>query len=204
MDRNIAPGAGPLYEDPLLLPSEKELTGLILNHGLSLLEFESDSEYFDSQGCVTVADFIRDALEADGHEFGNTILRKIYNEYFDFYDSNPDMTQDDILRTMLNGEDTSLADEVASMLSMKHELTVKGLRNSMTATSSFLVMTVPKAILVYKLLRVKKKEIELAEALQRLRREDGDNIKEQFEILQQVQKVNMIRKTISERLGRVQ
>lgn len=204
MDRNIAPGARPLYEDPLLLPSEKELTGLILNHGLSLLEFESDSEYFDSQGCVTVADFIRDALEADGHEFGNTILRKIYNEYFDFYDSNPDMTQDDIVRTMLNGEDTRLADEVASMLSMKHELTVKGLRNSMTATSSFLVMTVPKAILVYKLLRVKKKEIELAESLQRLRREDGDNIKEQFEILQQVQKVNMIRKTISERLGRVQ
>ncbi len=204
MDRNIAPGAGPLYEDPLLFPSEKELTGLILNHGLSLLEFESDSEYFDSQGCVTVADFIRDALEADGHEFGNTILRKIYNEYFDFYDSNPDMTQDDIVRTMLNGEDTRLADEVASMLSMKHELTVKGLRNSMTATSSFLVMTVPKAILVYKLLRVKKKEIELAESLQRLRRAGGDNIKEQFEILQQVQKVNMIRKTISERLGRVQ
>ena len=204
MDRNIAPGARPLYEDPLLLPSEKELTGLILNHGLSLLEFESDSEYFDSQGCVTVADFIRDALEADGHEFGNTILRKIYNEYFDFYDSNPDMTQDDIVRTMLNGEDTRLADEVASMLSMKHELTVKGLRNSMTATSSFLVMTVPKAILVYKLLRVKKKEIELAESLQRLRRAGGDNIKEQFEILQQVQKVNSIRKTISERLGRVQ
>ncbi|MGM9768747.1 MAG: DNA primase [Candidatus Cryptobacteroides sp.] len=202
--RNIAPDAKPLYEDPLLLPSEKELTGLILNHGLSLLEFESDSEYFDSQGCVTVADFIRDALEADSHEFGNTILRKIYNEYFDLYDSNPDLTQDDIVRTMLNGEDARLADEVASMLSMKHELTVKGLRNSMTATSSFLVMTVPKAILVYKLLRVKKKELELAEVLQRLRREGGDNIKEQFEILQQVQKVNMIRKTISERLGRVQ
>ncbi|MGM9790221.1 MAG: DNA primase [Candidatus Cryptobacteroides sp.] len=196
--------AAPLYEDPLLLPSEKELAGLILNHGLSLLEFETDSEYYDSEGCVTVADFIRDALEADGHEFGNTVLRKIYDEYFDLYDGNPDMPQEDIVRSMLNGEDTRLADEVASMLSMKHELTVKGLRESMTATSSFLVMTVPKAILVYKLLRVKKKEIELAESLQRLRREGGDNIKEQFEILQQVQKVNMIRKTISERLGRVQ
>ena len=199
-----APKPEPLYEDPLLLPSEKELAGLILNHGMSELEFETDSEYYDPEGFVTVADFIRDALEVDGHQFSNSIMRKIYDEYFDLYDSSPDMTQEDIVRTILNGEDTSLADEAASMLSMRHELTVKDLLNSMTATSSFLVRTVPKAILVYKLLRVKKQELELAAALQKLRRQGGDNIKEQFGILQQVQKVNMMRKNISERLGRVQ
>ena len=199
-----APKPEPLYEDPLLLPSEKELAGLILNHGMSELEFETDSEYYDPEGFVTVADFIRDALEVDGHQFSNSIMRKIYDEYFDLYDSSPDMTQEDIVRTILNGEDTRLADEAASMLSMRHELTVKDLLNSMTATSSFLVRTVPKAILVYKLLRVKKQELELAAALQKLRRQDGDNIKEQFGILQQVQKVNMMRKKISERLGRVQ
>lgn len=199
-----APRPEPLYEDPLLLPSEKELTGLILNHGMSELEFETDSEYYDTEGFVTVADFIRDALEVDGHQFSNSILRKIYDEYFDLYDSSPDMTQEDIVRTILNGEDTRVADEAASMLSMKHELTVSGLRNSMTATSSFLVLTVPKAILVYKLQRVKKQELELASALQKLRKQGGDNIREQFDILQQVQKLNNIRKTISERLGRVQ
>ena len=199
-----APRPEPLYEDPLLLPSEKELAGLILNHGMSELEFETDSEYYDPEGFVTVADFIRDALEVDGHQFSNSIMRKIYDEYFDLYDSSPDMTQEDIVRTILNGEDTRLADEAASMLSMRHELTVKDLLNSMTATSSFLVRTVPKAILVYKLLRVKKQELELAAALQKLRRQGGDNIKEQFGILQQVQKVNMMRKKISERLGRVQ
>ena len=210
-DFNLSGNAGgaaqkpePLYEDPLLLPSEKELAGLILNHGMSELEFETDSEYYDPEGFVTVADFIRDALEVDGHQFSNSIMRKIYDEYFDLYDSSPDMTQEDIVRTILNGEDTSLADEAASMLSMRHELTVKDLLNSMTATSSFLVRTVPKAILVYKLLRVKKQELELAAALQKLRRQGGDNIKEQFGILQQVQKVNMMRKNISERLGRVQ
>ena len=199
-----APKPEPLYEDPLLLPSEKELAGLILNHGMSELEFETDSEYYDPEGFVTVADFIRDALEVDGHQFSNSIMRKIYDEYFDLYDSSPDMTQEDIVRTILNGEDTRLADEAASMLSMRHEITVKDLLNSMTATSSFLVRTVPKAILVYKLLRVKKQELELAAALQKLRRQGGDNIKEQFGILQQVQKVNMMRKNISERLGRVQ
>ena len=199
-----APKPEPLYEDPLLLPSEKELAGLILNHGMSELEFETDSEYYDPEGFVTVADFIRDALEVDGHQFSNSIMRKIYDEYFDLYDSSPDMTQEDIVRTILNGEDTRLADEAASMLSMRHELTVKDLLNSMPATSSFLVRTVPKAILVYKLLRVKKQELELAAALQKLRRQGGDNIKEQFGILQQVQKVNMMRKNISERLGRVQ
>lgn len=199
-----APKPEPLYEDPLLLPSEKELTGLILNHGMSELEFETDSEYYDPEGFVTVADFIRDGLEVDGHQFSNSIMRKIYDEYFDLYDSSPDMTQEDIVRTILNGEDTRVADEAASMLSMKHELTVSGLRNSMTATSSFLVLTVPKAILVYKLQRVKKQELELASALQKLRKQGGDNIREQFDILQQVQKLNNIRKTISERLGRVQ
>ena len=199
-----APKPEPLYEDPLLLPSEKELAGLILNHGMSELEFETDSEYYDPEGFVTVADFIRDALEVDGHQFSNSIMRKIYDEYFDLYDSSPDMTQEDIVRTILNGEDTRVADEAASMLSMKHELTVSGLRNSMTATSSFLVLTVPKAILVYKLQRVKKQELELAAALQKLRKQGGDNIREQFDILQQVQKLNNIRKTISERLGRVQ
>lgn len=199
-----APRPEPLYEDPLLLPSEKELTGLILNHGMSELEFETDSEYYDPEGFVTVADFIRDGLEVDGHQFSNSIMRKIYDEYFDLYDSSPDMTQEDIVRTILNGEDTRVADEAASMLSMKHELTVSGLRNSMTATSSFLVLTVPKAILVYKLQRVKKQELELAAALQKLRKQGGDNIREQFDILQQVQKLNNIRKTISERLGRVQ
>lgn len=199
-----APRPEPLYEDPLLLPSEKELTGLILNHGMSELEFETDSEYYDPEGFVTVADFIRDALEVDGHQFSNSIMRKIYDEYFDLYDSSPDMTQEDIVRAILNGEDTRVADEAASMLSMRHELTVSGLRNSMTATSSFLVLTVPKAILVYKLQRVKKQELELAAALQKLRKQGGDNIREQFDILQQVQKLNNIRKTISERLGRVQ
>ena len=199
-----APRPEPLYEDPLLLPSEKELTGLILNHGMSELEFETDSEYYDTEGFVTVADFIRDGLEVDGHQFSNSIMRKIYDEYFDLYDSSPDMTQEDIVRTILNGEDTRVADEAASMLSMRHELTVSGLRNSMTATSSFLVLTVPKAILVYKLQRVKKQELELAAALQKLRKQGGDNIREQFDILQQVQKLNNIRKTISERLGRVQ
>ena len=199
-----APRPEPLYEDPLLLPSEKELTGLILNHGMSELEFETDSEYYDPEGFVTVADFIRDGLEVDGHQFSNSIMRKIYDEYFDLYDSSPDMTQEDIVRTILNGEETLVADESASMLSMKHELTVSGLRNSMTATSSFLVLTVPKAILVYKLQRVKKQELELAAALQKLRKQGGDNIREQFDILQQVQKLNNIRKTISERLGRVQ
>ena len=199
-----APRPEPLYEDPLLLPSEKELTGLILNHGMSELEFETDSEYYDPEGFVTVADFIRDGLEVDGHQFSNSIMRKIYDEYFDLYDSSPDMTQEDIVRTILNGEDTRVADEAASMLSMRHELTVSGLRNSMTATSSFLVLTVPKAILVYKLQRVKKQELELASALQKLRKQGGDNIREQFDILQQVQKLNNIRKNISERLGRVQ
>lgn len=191
------------FESPVLQPSEKDLLGFILRNGMSLLEFESDSPYYEEEGAVPVADFIRDAL--DGHEFANTSYRRVYDEYFRLYDDNPALTQTDIVRKLMDSPDRAMADMVADFVEERYQLTVKNFKDSMTAESSHLVLNVPKAILVYNSLRVKAQEMEITERLKELKHEEqtDDIMKEQFDLLIKLQKTAELRKSIVEKLGRV-
>lgn len=191
------------FESPVLQPSEKDLLGFILRNGMSPLEFESDSPYYDEEGAVPVADFIRDAL--DGHEFANTLYRRVYDEYFRLYDGDPALTQTDIVRKLMDSPDRAMADMVADFVEDRYQLTVKNFKDSMTAESSHLVLNVPKAILVYNSLRVKAQEIEITERLKELKHEEqtDDVMKEQFDLLIKLQKTAELRKSIVEKLGRV-
>ena len=191
------------FESPVLQPSEKDLLGFILRNGMSPLEFESDSPYYDEEGAVPVADFIRDAL--DGHEFANTLYRRVYDEYFRLYDGDPALTQTDIVRKLMDSPDRAMADMVADFVEDRYQLTVKNFKDSMTAESSHLVLNVPKAILVYNSLRVKAQEMEITERLKELKHEEqtDDVMKEQFDLLIKLQKTAELRKSIVEKLGRV-
>ena len=191
------------FESPVLQPSEKDLLGFILRNGMSPLEFESDSPYYEEEGAVPVADFIRDAL--DGHEFVNTLYRRVYDEYFRLYDGDPALTQTDIVRKLMDSPDRAMADMVADFVEERYQLTVKNFKDSMTAESSHLVLNVPKAILVYNSLRVKAQEMEITERLKELKHEEqtDDVMKEQFDLLIKLQKTAELRKSIVEKLGRV-
>ena len=191
------------FESPVLQPSEKDLLGFILRNGMSPLEFESDSPYYEEEGAVPVADFIRDAL--DGHEFANTLYRRVYDEYFRLYDGDPALTQTDIVRKLMDSPDRAMADMVADFVEDRYQLTVKNFKDSMTAESSHLVLNVPKAILVYNSLRVKAQEMEITERLKELKHEEqtDDVMKEQFDLLIKLQKTAELRKSIVEKLGRV-
>lgn len=191
------------FESPVLQPSEKDLLGFILRNGMSPLEFESDSPYYEEAGAVPVADFIRDAL--DGHEFANTLYRRVYDEYFRLYDGDPALTQTDIVRKLMDSPDRAMADMVADFVEERYQLTVKNFKDSMTAESSHLVLNVPKAILVYNSLRVKAQEMEITERLKELKHEEqtDDVMKEQFDLLIKLQKTAELRKSIVEKLGRV-
>ena len=191
------------FESPVLQPSEKDLLGFILRNGMSPLEFESDSPYYDEEGAVPVADFIRDAL--DGHEFANTLYRRVYDEYFRLYDGDPALTQTDIVRKLMDSPDRAMADIVADFVEERYQLTIKNFKDSMTAESSHLVLNVPKAILVYNSLRVKAQEMEITERLKELKHEEqtDDVMKEQFDLLIKLQKTAELRKSIVEKLGRV-
>ena len=191
------------FESPVLQPYEKDLLGFILRNGMSPLEFESDSPYYDEEGAVPVADFIRDAL--DGHEFANTSYRRVYDEYFRLYDGDPALTQTDIVRKLMDSPDRAMADMVADFVEDRYQLTVKNFKDYMTAESSHLVLNVPKAILVYNSLRVKAQEMEITERLKELKHEEqtDDVMKEQFDLLIKLQKTAELRKSIVEKLGRV-
>ena len=151
---------GILLENPVMAPSEKELLVLILKYGLETLDFETDSEYYDKNEKFTVADFIRDAI--DGREFANTVYRRTYNEYFRLYDGDATLTQDDIIRKIMDGPDRVMATLTGDLTQDKYLLTVKNFADSMTSLSSFLVINVPRAILVYNSKIVRMQEIEIS------------------------------------------
>ena len=189
---------GLVFENETLEPSERELLWFILNYGLEPMKFESDSEFYDKDNEVTVADFIDSALSADDHKFENSIYRKAYDEYFYFYYSDSSLGQQDILKIMMNGEDREVAGIVADITQEKHLLTIKNFINSMTALSTKLVKNVPRAILVYQSKRVEAKLDELTGRLGEVPEQEH-----QEEILKEFQDKTKLRKTIEEKLGRV-
>lgn len=189
---------GLVFENETLEPSERELLWFILNYGLEPMKFESDSEFYDKDNEVTVADFIDSALSADDHKFENSIYRKAYDEYFYFYYSDSSLRQQDILKIMMNGEDREVAGIVADITQEKHLLTIKNFINSMTALSTKLVKNVPRAILVYQSKRVEAKLDELTGRLGEVPEEES-----QEEIVKEFQDKTKLRKTIEEKLGRV-
>ena len=192
---------GILLENPVMAPSEKELLVLILKYGLETLDFETDSEYYDKNEKFTVADFIRDAI--DGREFANTVYRRTYNEYFRLYDGDATLTQDDIIRKIMDGPDRVMATLAGDLTQDKYLLTVKNFADSMTSLSSFLVINVPRAILVYNSKIVRMQEMEISEQLNAMKH--GEHSEEEvMALLEKFQKTAALRKKITERLGRVQ
>lgn len=192
---------GILLENPVMAPSEKELLVLILKYGLETLDFETDSEYYDKNEKFTVADFIRDAIA--GREFANTVYRRTYNEYFRLYDGDATLTQDDIIRKIMDGPDRVMATLAGDLTQDKYLLTVKNFADSMTSLSSFLVINVPRAILVYNSKIVRMQEIEISEKLNAMKHGECPE-EEMMALLEKFQKTAALRKKITERLGRVQ
>lgn len=197
----VASEEGILLENPVMAPSEKELLVLILKYGLETLDFETDSEYYDKNEKFTVADFIRDAI--DGREFANTVYRRTYNEYFRLYDGDATLTQDDIIRKIMDGPDRVMATLTGDLTQDKYLLTVKNFADSMTSLSSFLVINVPRAILVYNSKIVRMQEIEISEKLNAMKHGECPE-EEMMALLEKFQKIAALRKIIMERLGRVQ
>lgn len=196
--------AGGVYlENPVMAPVERDLLKFILVSGLDTMDFESDSEFYDSEK-TTAADFIRDAIEE--HPFSNSLYARTFDEYFRLYDADATMGQDDIIRSLMNSPDREMASLVGDLVEEKYRLTVKNFSNAMTSQSSFLVIQVPKAIMVYNSKIVRSQELALAARLKELGRMEKtpETMEEEAEILVKFQKVMELRKKIVEKLGRVQ
>lgn len=194
---------GVYLENPVMAPVERDLLKFILVSGLDTMDFESDSEFYDSEK-TTAADFIRDAIEE--HPFSNSLYARTFDEYFKLYDADATLGQDDIIRRLMNSPDREMAALVGDLVEEKYRLTVKNFSNAMTSQSSFLVIQVPKAIMVYNSKIVRSQELALAARLKELGRMEKtpEAMAEEAEILVKFQKVMELRKKIVEKLGRVQ
>lgn len=192
-----AGNGGPAFEEPLLAGPEKELLWFMLKHGLDVMNFETDSVYYQEGELTSVAAFISCNLEDQGLVFTNTLLRRAYDLYLDFFDNHPEKDQDGIVRAMMDGPDREVADLVSDMVAEKYDLTVKNFSASMTAMSTQLVKFVPRSIMTYQLELTKWKGFSLRESLKTAPEE------RHIEILQEIQDLTRKRKLLEDALGRV-
>ena len=176
-------------------PSERELLGFILRHGCSELKFETDSEFYNPDGSQTVAEFIDSALTGDSAAFSNPAFQAAYNAYFALYDEGLD--QDSIVRSLLNGEDRTVAGVVADLATEKYELTVHNFSDALTTTDSWLVTYVPRAILAYHDKRLQAKQADINRRLVQASPEEAT------QLLTELSSVNSLKKTINIKLGRI-
>ena len=181
----------------ILEPSERELLRFILQYGRTPLQFESDSEFYDENGTQTVAEFIDAALGTDDIHFANAGYETTYRAYFQLYDQG--VEQDDIVRSLLNGENREVAAVTADLSTEKYELTVHNFSDALTTTDSWLVNYVPKAILAYHDKRINARQQELQQEL----KTSGLSQEDMLSLLGQLGKLNEIKKTINIKLGRI-
>ena len=176
-------------------PSERELLGFILRYGCSELKFETDSEFYNPEGTQTVAEFIDAALAGDNAAFSNAAYQAAYDSYFALYDEGLD--QDTIVRSLLDGENRTVAGVVADLATEKYELTVHNFSDALTTTDSWLVNFVPRAILAYHDKRLSAQQASINRRLAQASPEEANGL------LAELSSINALKKTINIKLGRI-
>ena len=194
-------GIETLETNHIMGKAERDLLGFILTYGTSVLDFQSDSDFYSesAEDRKTVFDFIDQALQADDSEFVNQAYKTVYDSYSDLYYDG--LSQEEIVKKLLDGSDRTTAYIVAQLSTdEQYELSVKNLRDSMMSKGSWLTKYVPKAILVYQSSRLENKVDELKEELRRAQTV-SDSAKE-IEVMRGLVEVRRNLNTVRKMLGR--
>lgn len=171
-------------ENRIVQSAERDLLYFILRYGDELMDFPSDNEFYDGEdNKQTVRDFIRGAMDS---QFLNSAYRMVYAAYFQMADQG--MQQEIIIRNLLASEDRLVSGTVSSLYIDKYDLTVRDLAASLTARSSWLVMYVPKTILLYQERRVQSMLEDIKKQLPYAEEEEQNNLMAKFVSLQTLQK----------------
>lgn len=188
--------AGDVFEAPELVASEKELLEFLLENGCTVLKFDRDSPYYVEGMDTTVADFIDFSLQEDSAEFFNTLYKKVYDEYFVYYEEG--LTQTQIRNRMTESADKDVSRVSKDLLTDKYQLTVSSYEKSLTSEATLLVTYVPRAIMSYQLNIVKRQLNGLIARLASV-----SDVTEQTNILSEIGKLNTCKTALTNRLGRV-
>ena len=181
------PSGGYVPENRILAPVEEELLRILLGHGTDVMEFPFDSDEgreFQAEP-ITVTEFISDFLDLHGFRLENSGYRTVYEAYLQGYDAG--YSQDAIKGALLNSADRLTAGIAADLTIEKYELTVKEFRASLTASASWLVAHVPKALYTYIVKRDEMRMKELRKSLGSLSPEEENLALLQIRALQEEQ-----------------
>ena len=183
-------------EEPYLAPCERDLLKFILEEGCTPLEFDRDSKFYIDGEPVNVAEFIDGILADDDASFVNTAYRRVYDEYFRFYDEG--LSQQQIQSRLMNSMDVQIADVAKDMLIEKYQITVKNYEQSLTSVTTRLVQYIPKTLMTY---QCKKVELILKDLTAELARTEDPE--KQVEIMEKMGNYNRARTRLNNELGRV-
>ncbi len=189
-----APSASARYipENRTLAAVEGDILTFLLQHGCEELHFETDSPYYDPEAVDTVAGFMASAIESTGQPLSNSGFRRVYDAYLDLYDEGKD--QDEIVRTLLDSPDRTLAEIAGEFSTRPYQLSVKRLESSMTSEQSWLVTYVPRAMLTLAERRVASRLEEIRRAL------SGASGEEEMVLMQEMTKLQKRQKKLKETL----
>ena len=182
-------------ENRILAPIEAELLGLLLTYGDTVIEFETDSPFYDPEVKPTVASLLSEGLEQNGFSFVNSGYRAVYEAYMKEADAGVEHGQ--ILSSLLNSPDRLLARVTADNSIEKYRLSVQKLQASMTSTSSWLANGLPKAILTYAERRLESRVDSLRRAIPSMK--DEEQVAALKEIVSLQRKQGRIKKNIKEK-----
>ena len=194
-DMNGTEAGSYVPENRILAPIEAELLGLLLTYGDTVIEFETDSPFYDPEVKPTVASLLSEGLEQNGFSFVNSGYRAVYEAYMKESDAGVEHSQ--ILSSLLNSPDRLLARVTADNSIEKYRLSVQKLQASMTSTSSWLANGLPKAILTYAERRLESRVDSLRRAIPSMK--DEEQVAALKEIVSLQRKQGRIKKNIKEK-----
>ena len=173
-------------ENKILAAVEEDILTFLLQHGSEELRFETDSPYYDPETTDTVADFISATIESTGQPLANAGYRRVYDAYLDlYYEGHP---QDEIIRTLLDSPDRTLAAIAGEYSTRRYQLSVSRLESSMTSMQSWLVNYVPRAMLTLVERRAASRLEEIRRALRDAPEEEQLALMKEMTVLQRRQR----------------
>lgn len=192
---------GDATEIPFLAPYEKEILYYLIKFGEHIIHFEEHMLVGSEQPAqeITVSEYISAELENDELEFQNSIFKKIYDLYFQYREEERD--NEKIVRRFANGSDEHLTRVVLDLIYQEYMVTIKEFQKTLVPEENQIGKYVPKIILVYKAKVVEYTYNLVMAQLGQAQREGNTEL--QNELMQQIQRLMMVKNLLSKELNRL-
>ncbi|MBO7320352.1 MAG: DNA primase [Bacteroidales bacterium] len=188
-------------EVPFLEPYEKEILYYLVKFGEHIIHFEEHMIVGSEQPVqeITVSEYISAELEYEKFELQNSVLKKVYDLYFEHKEQEGKNGQ--MEKWFANHPDKHISQAVIDLIYQKHSVNIKEFQRTLVPEENLIGKYVPKIILVYKTKVIEYTYNLLIKQLGQAQQEN--NIELQNELMQQIQILMPIKNQFSKELKRL-